>query len=116
MPKIMTANRLLDGAVVYLGHDDVWFAEIASAVVAHTDAEIAELEAAARRGAREQRIVGAYAIDVSLVEGRPQPLSVRELIRASRRPTILSVAERQGVVTLRGAPSARDAEPERKAS
>ncbi len=95
MPKVMTANRLLDGAVVYLAAEDAWVTDLAQARLADTEEAENLLEAASKRAVHRQHIVGAYAMEVSLVDGRPQPRSVRELIRAARRPTFPSVIERK---------------------
>ncbi len=61
-PKVVTANDLLEGDVVYLAADDAWVRDI-------QDAEVIEDEAIADlrlldAGAQADVVVGVYLIDV----------------------------------------------------
>ena len=82
--KAITANRLSDGAVVYLGDDDQWTAEIARA------ARFADEDAGAALAAAQSRkteIADAYLIAVSedgALAGRER---LRETIRTAG-PTV----------------------------
>lgn len=63
-PKIVTANDLLDGDVIYLAADDTWTRHLA-------EAEVLEDEAHAQIrliDAQQQpdRVVGAYLADVEI--------------------------------------------------
>lgn len=80
--KIITANRLLDGVVVYLTAQG-WAAPIASAAVLNaTDAIDAGL-ATAMRAIANREVVDVNAIDVTLDDNRsPVPVRLRERIRA----------------------------------
>jgi uncharacterized protein DUF2849 len=80
--KIVTANRLGDGLVVYLTLDGAWTPRIAEAEVARDAAGDSAL--LARAEAREQatRVVGAYLMDVTWEAGLVSPISNREFIRA----------------------------------
>ena len=79
--KIITANRLSDGAVVYLAAEG-WLTEIArAAVLSAQDAIEAGLDAAARAVANRE-IVDTSAIDVTVEETGPVPVRLRERIRA----------------------------------
>ena len=80
--KILTANRLTDGLVVYLGQDG-WTDRPADAARAENDAEAAVLEDRARRAAAENEIADPYLIDVE----NDRPLRWRETIRAAG-PTV----------------------------
>ncbi|RYH08435.1 DUF2849 domain-containing protein [Tropicimonas sp. IMCC6043] len=79
-PKIVTANALLEGDVVYLTEDDRWSRR-------HEDAELLEDEAhatirlleAERQG---DRIVGAYLADARRGPKGPAPVHFREAFRA----------------------------------
>ncbi len=85
--KVMTANLLRDGDVVYLaaaGTWSLWLSE--SWVVRDQDGE-AELEAAARQAENDRLIVGPYLMDVSESDRGPQPIGTREKIRA-KGPTV----------------------------
>ena len=94
MPSIVTANRIGDGAVVYLARGAQWTADIKEAEVAADKTALAALEAVAAQAAAEQRVVSVYAMDVGLDDGRPAPLSMREKIRAQRGPTIPTLPRR----------------------
>ena len=78
--KILTANRLTDGAVVYRKPDQSWVRTIADAKVLDTDAESTLAEAQADVAAA--KIVGLELIDIIETETGPQPVSLRERIRA----------------------------------
>jgi len=80
--KIITANRLGDGLVVYLTQDDAWTPRIAEAEVAGDAAGDTALLARAEAPAQETRVVGAYLMDVTSEAGLVSPISNREFIRA----------------------------------
>ena len=94
MPSIVTANRIGDGAVVYLAPGARWTVDIKEAEVAADQAALAALEEVAAQAAAEQRVVAVYAMEVGLSDGRPAPLSMREKIRAQRGPTIPALPRR----------------------
>jgi sulfite reductase (NADPH) hemoprotein beta-component len=88
MPSVVTANDLRSGAVVYLAPDGRWIEDIAAAAVA-TDADaLQRFEDLARAAVIETAVTAVYAFDVKLVGGRPEPISVRERIRAAHAPTV----------------------------
>ena len=78
-PKVVTANRLIEGDAVYLCADDRWSEH-------HHEAELIEdeahaqmrlLHAAAQRG----RVVGAYLADARPGPRGPEPVHFRERFR-----------------------------------
>ena len=77
----ITANRLLDGFVIYLTADGRWSERLADAAVATTKQAAAELLALAERDARAGRVIGPYAFDVEAGEGTAVPLGRRETLR-----------------------------------
>jgi hypothetical protein len=77
--RVVTANRLRDGAIVYFNRELGWREAIAEATVAASD-EIDALVARAEQDVRANLVVGAYTIEIA---GDHQPLSARERIRAS---------------------------------
>lgn len=79
--KIVTANRLTDGRVVYLTQDADWSARIADGRPANGSAA-ALLLAVAEDSAASRIVVDPYLIDVSLEGGSPWPVLPRERIRA----------------------------------
>ena len=78
-PKVVTANRLREGDVVYLTADDHW-----SQV--HQDAELIEDEAHAQMrllhaAAQKLLVVGAYLADARPGVNGPEPTHFREEFR-----------------------------------
>jgi len=80
-PVVFTANRLRDGRVVWLGGDTDWVEGVAVATVFTPEAAEAGL-ARAKLGEARQHVVGVYAVDVVLRDGRPEPVKFRERLRA----------------------------------
>ncbi|MEO1276748.1 MAG: DUF2849 domain-containing protein [Pseudomonadota bacterium] len=93
-PKIVSANDLMDGDVVYLAADARWSRDLSDAAVAETpEAAAALLERANQPG----RVVGPVLIDVALTGARPEPTHLREKLRErgpSNRPDLGRQAER----------------------
>jgi sulfite reductase (NADPH) hemoprotein beta-component len=88
MPSVVTANVLRTGAIVYLQSDGTWVGKLAEATVAGDAAARATLEKLALSGVERGEVTAVYAFDVGIVDGRPEPLSVRERIRAAGTPTV----------------------------
>ena len=88
MPKIVTANELRSGAVVYLGPDGRWVEQLAEATVAPDADSLKRLESLALAAVEKTEVTAVYAMDVRLAHGRPEPVSVRETIRAARQPSV----------------------------
>jgi Protein of unknown function (DUF2849) len=88
MPNVVTANRLIDGIVVYLAPDGDWVEGLAHAKLADTEEETRALEREAAKAVIERRVVAVYPMEVALHDGVPIALSVRERIRASHRTTL----------------------------
>ena len=79
IPKVVTANRLREGDVVYLTADDQWSRS-------HARAELLEDEAHAQlrllHGASQRRVVvGAYLADARPGALGPEPVHFREAFR-----------------------------------
>ena len=89
MPKVMTANLLRSGDVVYLAGDGQWVVDLAEAAIASGASEAAQLESAAEAAIARQEIVSAYLFDVALEGDRPVAKSVHEKIRAARGPSVI---------------------------
>lgn len=83
-PKVVTANALLDGDVVYLTADDRWSPTLSDAEILtdEADAQIRLIDASARRA----EVVGVYLADVKLDGTTPKPAHFREAFR-SRGPS-----------------------------
>jgi len=77
----ITANRLLDGFVIYLTADGRWSEHLSDAAVAATESELSALQATAERHAREGRVIGPYVFAVEVGGDGPLPLGQRETLR-----------------------------------
>jgi hypothetical protein len=96
--KIITANRLGDGAVVFLSAEG-WVTDIVDSAVLNAPDAIEAGFVTAERSASEQEIVGVEAIEVSLDENRsPVPIRLRERIRAFGPTVRYGEAARQRLV------------------
>ncbi len=85
-PVVVTANRVVDGAVVYRRADGGWSTRIDDAAVATNTASASALMDAA--AGDDLRAVGAYVAPVKLgASGEVRPGNLRELIRLGG-PTI----------------------------
>lgn len=78
-PKVVTANALLEGDVVYLTADDRWSRQ-------HSEAELIEDEAHAqlrllKAQSQQQAVVGAYLADAKAGPNGPEPVHFREAFR-----------------------------------
>lgn len=78
-PKVVTANRLLDGDAVWLTHDESWSGDMA-------DAELIEDEAIAQDRllfamSQSEVVVGAYLVDAADSDDGPIPTHFRETFR-----------------------------------
>jgi len=88
MPNVVTANRLIDGIVVYLAPNGGWVEELARAKLADTEEETRALESEAAKAVAGRLVVAVYPMEVALHDRVPVALSVRERIRASHRTTL----------------------------
>ncbi|TMV82769.1 DUF2849 domain-containing protein [Thioclava sp. BHET1] len=78
-PKVVTANALMEGDVVYLTEDDRWSRD-------HAEAELIEDEAHAQlrlltASAQADTVVGAYLADAKAGPNGPEPIHFREVFR-----------------------------------
>ena len=79
IPKVVTANRLREGDVVYLTADNQWSAH-------HHEAELIEDEAHAQlrllhAAGQKLVVVGAYLADAKVGPNGPEPVHFREAFR-----------------------------------
>jgi hypothetical protein len=82
---VFTANRLLDGKVIWLealSPAPVWGESIATALV-FSGGDLSQAEAAGAAGAAAQFLVEPYAVPVDVTTSGPVPQKVRERIRVS---------------------------------
>jgi hypothetical protein len=88
MPDIVTANDLQTGAVVYLGAGGRWVDRLGDAEVAQNSDARTHLEQIAAQSAARQEVTAVYTMPVAFAAGRPEPVSMRERIRAAGGPTV----------------------------
>jgi hypothetical protein len=86
--SILTANRLSDGAVVFLDFDGVWAETFKGAVVARTPDEVRALESRGAFDAARNIVVEPYLIEMHDVGGSLVPVRFRERVRLAG-PSIL---------------------------
>ncbi len=86
--KVVTANDLRTGIVVFLGDGGDWQADIAAARVLTDGPDLDGAVAYAAAQAEAQVVVEPYPIEVEVTDGTPVPVRLREKIRADRGPTI----------------------------
>ncbi len=79
-PKVITANALLEGDVIYLSVDG-WTRDLDKAEVLtdEADADLRLIEASSE----VDKVVGAYLTDVRVKDGIPHPTHFREDFRAT---------------------------------
>jgi hypothetical protein len=86
--QIVTANRLVDGAVVYLTPGRTWSEVFGDSLALRDDAEAKAALDATAADVKARKIVGPYLAEAEETSEGLQPNSARERIRASRMPTI----------------------------
>lgn len=104
MPKVVIANRLTDGRVVFLAAGERWVADINQAQVADINqAQVAEaqvdadalLEIGLKLQAKQQ-VIDTDLIDVAVTDGVVKPTRPREAIRASGPTTRPDLGKQAG--------------------
>lgn len=78
-PKILTANALLAGDVVYLTAQGTWSSRLEDAVLVQDQASAEHHLSAAQN--QPDQIVGAYLMDAQAGPNGPEPLHFREDFR-----------------------------------
>src|SRR5262245_11549088 len=80
--QALTANRLRDGAVVFLTASGTWSRYVNDSAIARTADEAASLLAIGNRAAAVQIVVEPYLFEIVAEGGAIRPVSTRESIRA----------------------------------
>lgn len=94
--QIMTASKLSDGTVVFLGYDGLWIPDIDDARIVEREEDRADLQAEA---GQSRDVIDPYLIDVEVTSieelGRSvRPTKYRERIRAFGPSTHLAFAKK----------------------
>jgi Protein of unknown function (DUF2849) len=82
MARMIIANRLTDGLVVFLTGSETWELGIGAGIVIEDEAEQQRLLEVAKRHERQCLVIDPSLIDVEIDAGQPRPTSIREAIRA----------------------------------
>ncbi|MCX5518150.1 DUF2849 domain-containing protein [Kaistia defluvii] len=103
--KLITANHLGDGLVVFLTAEGGWSYKLADARVI-ADAELEPALALAKAQHEAGIVVDPYEIEATVVGGIPVPVRLRERIRAAGGPTVTygeaEIAERAATLKHAG--------------
>jgi hypothetical protein len=92
--QIVIANRLRDGAVVFLTPANDWSTNVDESDIAREPVAAERLQKAADQAVADQIVVGPTLIDVTEHDGRIQPVSYRERIRAFGPTNVPNVSQR----------------------
>jgi len=87
--SVLTANRLGDGIVVFLGSNGDWIEGIGDVAVARSPEEARALEAQGARDTANNVVVDAYLVEVREAAGGLTPVRTRERVRVAG-PSILA--------------------------
>ena len=82
MPQMIIANRLRDGAIVFLAPNDGWEPAIVAGTLIESEADAARLMSVAKQHEAQNQVIDPQLIDVELKDGKPRPTAIREAIRA----------------------------------
>ncbi len=96
--QTVTANRLIDGEVVYFTASGDWSERLGDACIANGKEACATLLASAEPAVAAQLVIDPYLFEVALEEGIIIPASVREKIRMAG-PTIRLDLGKQAALT-----------------
>ena len=86
MPHVISANRLVDGIVVYMGRDGTWTTKLGEGQIFLSKAE-AEAARLAPAGSQRNLVIDPAVVEVTEEAGGPRAVTLREFIRACG-PTI----------------------------
>jgi Protein of unknown function (DUF2849) len=87
MPKVISANRLADGIVVYAGRDGSWSERLSQAKIFASKAEAEAGLLVAQNDAKRNLVVEPVVVEVAEDASGLRAITLREAIRA-RGPTI----------------------------
>lgn len=97
--KVITANRLLKGDVVWLGENGNWVERITLARIFEGKEAVAEGLAIGAEAESRQEVVGVYEMDVTVEDGVIVPVRLREKIRATGPTTHLNLGKQAQAVS-----------------
>ncbi|MGD9740295.1 MAG: DUF2849 domain-containing protein [Bauldia sp.] len=86
--KVLTANRLIDGLVIFVGPDRTWVTDVNDAAILEDGPTLDAAVALGQEGVVGKFLIDPYPVDVTVEDGKPVPVRLRELIRA-KGPTVV---------------------------
>lgn len=86
-PKMITANELRDGYVVFLGPNGSWVRSVEAGQLLAEGPELDQAKAYAQAQHDARVVVEPYVIDIVVKDGVPVPERLKERIRA-KGPTV----------------------------
>ncbi|HMF07325.1 MAG TPA: DUF2849 domain-containing protein [Methylocella sp.] len=96
MPKIISANRLADGIVVYAGHGGAWVEKLNQARIFASKEEAEAGLSLAQDDVARNLVVEPFLVDVTQDANGLRPSTLRDSIRA-QGPTIDFLAHRHAI-------------------
>jgi len=97
--KVITANRLLNGDVVWLAEGGAWVERVTLARIFDGKEAVADGLAEGAAAEKNQEVVGVYEMDVTVEEGVIIPVRLREKIRAAGPTTHLQFGKQAQAVS-----------------
>jgi uncharacterized protein DUF2849 len=97
--KVITANRLLNGDVVWLGENQSWVERVTLAKIHDGKDAVADGLEAGAMAEKNQEVVGVYEMDVTVEDGVINPVRLREKIRATGPTTHLEFGKQAQAVS-----------------
>jgi hypothetical protein len=91
-PSVVTANDLLNGEILYKTPTG-WSGDFKQAEIGETEEALERILAKAHEDEVAQKVTAVYAFDVTVTESGPEPNSMREKVRALRKPTLKTFAD-----------------------
>ncbi len=95
--KILTANRLVDGDVVFLTSNDDWSIDINEACIAHDKADADRLEETGAIADTAAHVIGCYLVDVVVIDGDIKATHYREIMR-TKGPSVRHDLGKQAMI------------------
>jgi hypothetical protein len=108
MPQMIIANRLVDGAVVFLAPGEGWTTAIADGVLIDDETEAQRLLGAAKQLEARSPVIDPQVIQVNVNGGAVRPVEIRELIRAFGPTVRTDPGDTDWVATAGIAPAEND--------
>lgn len=91
--KVITANRLLDGEVVWLGEGGKWVETLALSSLLEGEEQVGAALTRAAKSVADREVVEVYEMEVTVKDAAIVPERLREQIRAAGPTTHLDLGK-----------------------